>query len=296
LIINSSTIYNNIADQGGGIDNRSTLIINNSTLSGNVGGSEGGGIYNINQGHEDTTTIINSTIISNSADTGGGLFNFMGILTITNSIITGSPSGGNCAGEINDGGHNIDDGDTCGFSAGSFTEPQLGSLQDNGGPTLTHAPKVCSPAKDAIPLDACFVTEDQRGVTRPQGFGCDIGAVELIPGGYPIPTTTTINADEPDPSLVNQPFTVAFSVTSNIEVPTGIVSVTVNNLQENCTDILTNGSGSCQLSIDDPGIHTLNANYSGNTTYCPSSDSEVHIVSSTEVKLFLPLVLDNDQP
>src|SRR5690606_9614127 len=76
------------------------------------------------------------------------------------------------------------DGDgTCGFvGAGDSTGPaDLGALADNGGPTETMLPEPGSPLLDAIPAAACpdDVVMDQRGVARPQGFGCDIGAVEV---------------------------------------------------------------------------------------------------------------------
>jgi hypothetical protein len=70
----------------------------------------------------------------------------------------------------------------------------LGPLQDNGGPTETHALLPGSPAIDAIPPAECTYDDDgdpgtppvplatdQRGVARPQGAGCDIGAFEAIP-------------------------------------------------------------------------------------------------------------------
>jgi hypothetical protein len=60
-------------------------------------------------------------------------------------------------------------------------DPLLGPLQNNGGPTLTHALLAGSPAIDAVPLADCSgVTDDQRGVLRPQGPACDIGAFELV--------------------------------------------------------------------------------------------------------------------
>lgn len=60
-----------------------------------------------------------------------------------------------------------------------FRDPKLGPLADNGGPTMTIAPAADSPARDAASAAACPAT-DQRGVSRPQGSGCDIGAYELV--------------------------------------------------------------------------------------------------------------------
>jgi hypothetical protein len=103
-------------------------------------------------------------------------------------IVASSSSGDNCSGAaIADGGYNIDSGTSCGFSE------QLGSLSGtnplladqpafNGGPTKTIALLEDSPAINAIPeaTNGCGteVQTDQRGVARPQGEGCDIGAFE----------------------------------------------------------------------------------------------------------------------
>ena len=80
------------------------------------------------------------------------------------------------------------------------SDPKLGPLADNGGPTLTYALLPGSPAIDAIrpdcsnvvvsletgflavELDGEPITRDQRGLPRPQGKGCDIGAFEAVPG------------------------------------------------------------------------------------------------------------------
>jgi hypothetical protein len=60
--------------------------------------------------------------------------------------------------------------------------PMLGPLQNNGGPTLTMAPLPGSPAIDAVGATVCPPpVTDQRGITRPQGKSCDIGAVEVVP-------------------------------------------------------------------------------------------------------------------
>ncbi|HLL39380.1 MAG TPA: choice-of-anchor Q domain-containing protein, partial [Rubrobacteraceae bacterium] len=100
-------------------------------------------------------------------------------------------SGGNCywIEPETDGGYNIEDGTSCYFSEANnsmpSTEPLLAdSLANNGGPTKTIALLKGSPAINAIPeaTNGCGteVTKDQRGVARPQGEGCDVGAFERV--------------------------------------------------------------------------------------------------------------------
>lgn len=88
---------------------------------------------------------------------------------------------------ITDGGYNIEDENTCRFDAStskSDTDPLLSSrgLRNNGGPTKTIAILSTSPARNAIPKGtngcATEIKTDQRGVKRPQGANCDIGAFE----------------------------------------------------------------------------------------------------------------------
>jgi len=132
------------------------------------------------------------------------------MLRVTNTIIANSTSGGSCAGDVTDGGHNIDDGTTCGFTGTdctnttgtSFcdTNPVLdpAGLQNNGGPTQTIALQATSAAVDAGDVTVCSMTTgtapvnslDQRGYVRP-GAGhthCSIGAFEFY--FSPPPTCT----------------------------------------------------------------------------------------------------------
>ena len=78
-------------------------------------------------------------------------------------------------------------GDTSCSIAGAANQqgvdPLLGPLAANGGPTATHLPTVGSPAIGVIPsgtpgLCDASTPSDQRGVARPQGGACDVGAVE----------------------------------------------------------------------------------------------------------------------
>ena len=145
----------------------------------------GGGVQNFG-----TTTITQSTFSANGSPFGANIYSYTGFsLTISSSIVVGGVTGSNCGGQapVTDHGYNIDTGSSCGFSGTSMnnTQPRLGALAANGGPTQTMALPAGSPAVDAIPpgTPGCTGSTDQRGTTRPQGGGCDVGAYELIQTG-----------------------------------------------------------------------------------------------------------------
>src|SRR3990172_5201050 len=171
LVMDSTFSSNEHCASGGGISNSGTLEITNSTFSGNSTGQSGGGILN-----GGTLIVTNSTFSGNSAFSGGGISNSSGTTPLRNTIVANSPSGGNCAGTITDGGNNLQFPDaTCGASIPT-ADPLLGPLADNGGPTLTHALQPGSPALDAANPAFCPAT-DQRGATRPQAARGEMGAV-----------------------------------------------------------------------------------------------------------------------
>jgi CSLREA domain-containing protein len=182
--VTDSSLYGNSAAIGGAIANNiGTLWVSNTTLSGNSAFA-GGAI-----GNDQTLTVINSTLTDNEAEYGGGIF---GGAILTNTIVAFNV-GGDCGDTIADGGHNLDSDGTCGFDPtnGSLpnTDPMLGPLQDNGGPSWTHALLIGSPAIDSGDDAQCPAT-DQRGVSRPidgdvDGDAvCDIGSYEFQPGMY----------------------------------------------------------------------------------------------------------------
>ena len=190
LTINNSTIGGNSAQfDGGGIYNfEGPLTINNSTISGNRSW-QGGGVYK----DGDTATINNSTISGNSAEyVGGGIYSYYpGTLALQNSIVANSISGGNCSGTLTSNGYNLSSDDTCNFTGPgdmNNTDPKLGKLWNNGGPTQTIRLLPASPAIDAGNPNGCtdgngkLLKTDQRGYPRPDpednGVGCDIGAFE----------------------------------------------------------------------------------------------------------------------
>jgi len=190
LTITNSTLSSNTAETfGGAILNGGTLTVTNSTLSGNSASDIGGGIADsgtVGVADSGTVSISFVTVADNSATSGGGIATTDGPQDAVVSIdsIYQNAQGGNvsvAAGSIFGSlGYNIFS-DTPGFSLAPTdrvnTNPLLGPLTDNGGPTFTQALLPGSPAIDAgAPVSG--ITTDQRDIPRPQGSAPDIGAFE----------------------------------------------------------------------------------------------------------------------
>jgi hypothetical protein len=121
------------------------------------------------------------------ADNSSGVVTARGMVRLSNTILA-SNNGAACNGQLNSEGYNVIaaiPGDCVlgGDATGNVTgvDPLLGNLQDNGGPTATHALLDGSPALEAANTSACS-SADQRGAARPQGANCDVGAYEGIRG------------------------------------------------------------------------------------------------------------------
>lgn len=215
LLVIGSTIDNNFAfNSGGGIHARGSTTVENSTISGNWVINTGGGISN-----GGNLKMRNCTVTLNAAANTPGA----GIdtstehptqLSLENTVVAnnrqlnldltdplnpqlvdiGPAVDCDSAGQPVAGSHNLVQWNSgyCAFTSGdnlSGADAQLGPLQDNGGPTFTHALLSGSAAIDAgnpAPPGsgggACLAT-DQRGVARPYGAACDIGAFEVSPCG-----------------------------------------------------------------------------------------------------------------
>jgi len=163
---------------------RKNAIGRNSTLSGNVATSQGGAL---NIDYRNDVTISHTTIAGNVGYIANSIYiqSSSGSFTILNSIIASDNEGKNCTQAdllIVSLGYNISDDASCQLTEPTDlqnTDPLLGLLQDNGGPTETHALLPGSPAIDSGDNGTCPAV-DQRGVARPQGAGCDRGAVEAV--------------------------------------------------------------------------------------------------------------------
>jgi hypothetical protein len=223
VTVSGSTISGNVADASAGpggeagyasaagwseVANDSEATIANTTIAANAGralGPDGkvvGAAY-LRGGDPGKLVLLGSTIAANVAEVSpGGEVDGRNLVarqlvTIGNTIVadpSGTTAPGSCL--LEEGatslGFNIDGTDECGFHAVGDrvnTDPQLGPLQDNGGPTQTMAPAGSSPAVDQGTFFGALT--DQRGVIRPIDFptianpsggnGADIGAVELQP-------------------------------------------------------------------------------------------------------------------
>ena len=211
LTVIDSTLSGNSSGHGGGISTfcNTTLTIANSTFSGNAAVGAGGSIYNDGAFSGSATLKINSSTFSgNSAGWGGDIYNngFSGHATIEigNTILNAGAPGVsifNDSGTVTSLGYNLSSDGALNATGDQInTDPMLGPLQDNGGPTFTHALLPGSPAIDHGASEVVEIGEswlatlpcrhaDARGTARPQdgdgdgAFECDIGAIELPGSG-----------------------------------------------------------------------------------------------------------------
>lgn len=190
-VTNSTISGNSATGLGGGIyDFIGTTNVINSTISGNTSGSSGGGMYS--QGG--SVQVTNSTITGNTGLGTGGFGNYYAAGTFRNSIVSGNVNSFN--------GSPSDVGGTPTITVGADNlvggNALLGPLQNNGGPTETHALLPGSPAIDAgtnafaVDAGGSPLTTDQRGAgfDRITGGTVDIGAYEVN-----APAVTPVDVD-----------------------------------------------------------------------------------------------------
>jgi uncharacterized repeat protein (TIGR01451 family)/CSLREA domain-containing protein len=226
--IAGSTFRGNQAYIGGGIapltmlEGLGSSTIVNSTLSGNSA-AMGGGLSTYTGSYSDVT-LTNCTVTRNVAFMGGaGIYNGAGTVQLKNTIVADQLLGGDCSGTITSLQYNIDSDNTCNLTLlgdQPSTDPLLGSLQDNGGPTLTHELLAGSPARDGVAEGYCTVSTDQRGAPRPvdgdeNGYPlCDIGSFEAD-APLQIVELAIEKSGQPNPVYAGEELVYNIAVTNN---------------------------------------------------------------------------------
>lgn len=179
--ISSSSFSDNVTEGGGAaiLNLYGKMTVSNSNISDNSANGKGGGLY-ADKGS--AVALYHVTLANNAAERGGGIYKAdHAEVNLHNSIIAGS-AGGDCVGELKKNISNLIQDGSC--SPALSGDPMLGALVEPENGSTAHYPlMVGSPAVDAADGKYCTDT-DQVGTARPQGAGCNIGAVEY--------TTTTI--------------------------------------------------------------------------------------------------------
>ena len=203
LVMRASLVTENRGTDGsGGIDNRGTVSVRDSTFLRNVG-RKGGGVRNASGAKLDLlnvtvannrvhrlggglylrgdATLVNVTIAGNRAARGGGIAPAQPAASARLTIVAGNRAterGAQCLGPLTSLGDNVEQGRRCGFDAAgdrARTDPSLGRTTSNGGPTPTMSLHAGSPALD---LGGTCGRRDQRGA--PRDGRCDAGAYERV--------------------------------------------------------------------------------------------------------------------
>lgn len=243
LALTNVTVAGNTSQRDGGglLVFGADVSIVNGTVSGNAAIGGGGGIFVVNATETPASVALaHATIAANGADAGGGIRGSSnGVaaveVTLANSIVADNLSNSASAGPDvfmpsltsltatfslvgTTEGHGLTDGvdgNLVGVSPGFVLDGfGIPALADHGGPTPTHALTAASPALDVADATACAAAPvnglDQRGVARPQGAGCDMGAFEFV-------------ADVPPPPV--EVSAVALAASGTVDKATGVANL-----------------------------------------------------------------------
>jgi hypothetical protein len=302
---------------GGGVYDAAPLSIDNSTLSGNVvtaSDARGGGLEAAGGG-----SLTTSTVAANHASTGGGLTVTGGVFTIAASTLSGNQASQGAGvdaaqtvhvaqsilndappaeclvesgGTILSDGYDIDGGTSCGFAGTGDqqnTDAQLSPLQANGILPATEAIPQYGAASHG-PATCGSNAQDERGVPRPQGATCDIGAYEYV---YSHTTTSgwTFGAQL---GTYSHDILVNASVSNQqlpplYPLPTGPVQYLENGQVVGTAPLQPYGPDGVQATLRAstlaPGWHTLTESYGGDAHNQPSVSTPVASFASTRLLL-----------
>lgn len=283
LVLRNSTVSGNLAstNDGGGIfvSTGGKVTIINSTLSGNTAQVDGGGISVLNTAG--LVNIVNSTITGNVAITagnGGGVNVDGSTVNISNTIVSNNhtTSLAGPGSDLTRGGGTVNSRNSLyqtapvagvinGLNTGNVTgDPLLGPLQNNGGPTPTHA--ITSPGSPAVNTgsNALITAPDNVSDQRGPGFNRIINTIVDI-GSYefqPVATVTTVISSV-NPSSFGQPVTFTATVAGaapNSNIALGSVTFVIDGLPR-ATVALVNGTAALALNTLTVGNHVVVAIY-----------------------------------
>jgi Ca2+-binding RTX toxin-like protein len=319
VTIANSTISNNTASvtggasgNGGGISttgNQGTIEITNSTISGNHADNHGGGAWwSTAAGGTGNATLTNVTVTNNTADQdndvagqGGGFAQSTAAVTLRNTIVAGnfnstasvrddisgsviSSSSFNLIGDGTGSTGLVDGVNSNQVGAGATPiDPLLGPLTNNLGPTETHALQSASPAIDAANNATCPAF-DQRGISRPIGPTCDIGAFEASLTPSVVINQASGQADPTSTSPIH--FTAVFSrpvsgfATGDVSLSgtAGATSAVVSEIAPNngtTYDVAVTG-----MTGNGTVIATIQANVAEGNTASTSTDNTVTFLAN----------------
>jgi Bacterial Ig-like domain (group 3) len=262
---------------GGGTRGFESVILTDVTIAGNLVGERGLG------GEDDEFTGTPGLRGLGAGVTTGGAKEVHAVAVYeTNTIIAGNGveavGDHNCveppgeAEEIKElAGKSV--GGQDGSCPGTHTEPHLGTLADNGGPTETALPATGSPAIGIVPLASCTVNVDQRGLSRP-GAGkaaCDAGAVETGgAAGGPTATSTSLSSAA-NPSTVGAAVTFTATISPSPGGGTVAFSDGASPIAGCGAVAVVGGQASCAETFTGAASHAIVAAFSGTASFEPST-------------------------
>jgi hypothetical protein len=341
---NDATLTGTVSTSGGGaiFNDGGSILATNATIDANAlsepaGSDNGGGAIYHNSGSP--TQISFSTIDGNQSnqsagfifDEGDAATTFKASILSANGSSTCAEAAGATTSAFASAGYNLQDTtpSDCGLAAGTHdligATAALGGLADNGGNHLpTQALRHGSQAVDAVPAANCTdqssaaVTTDERGIARPQGGACDIGAYEAIAGDLSLSATgaSTVNTGTPytvNYTAANAGPGSAASTTLAITLPSGATYQSATASAGTCTHsgatvtcaLGTLGSGatataSLAVSFAAPGAQTINATlFSDAPDSTPADNStatNVQVISPTPVNTSPPVISGTPLP
>ena len=295
-------VSTNLNLEGGGIYIRSSVggaTVANSTFVNNQGKIYGGAITINSGGSQPDVTVSDSTFSANTAHTAGGAFSVeTNNLILANDLLSDPSECYINNATVTSVGHNLASDSSCGLtSAGDQQNAAAGldpsGLQNNGGPTQTVALLSTSQAVDTgscTDASSNSVTTDQRGIARPQGSACDIGAFELEQSSTNVVTNTN---DSGSGSLRDAIANAqaGSAVDFNLTYPASIVLTSgVLNIDK---DLTIRGPGAASLSIS--GNNGVTCFIQNGNKFCtpPTGGSQIFFIASGTTVSITGMTLEN---